>query len=203
MYLTMIFALSNAAGRLAVGFAADPLNKAVSWAPLSFWFVCGAIANVLLFTGFSLGIAGSTNSKDDLESPPVFLMFMTFLTAFTYGGVFTINTSFMKTIVPPSKVGLILGVSLMLLAAGSFAWLTISKEITKHWQADFVDVKAEDVGENLKKPFFIMATIMSAVALVPAVLVYLSQLKEKAESEEAKKGQDLESTEDGCESTEE
>jgi len=176
--LTIIFALSNAAGRLAIGFIADPLSSKFTMAPLSVWFVLGSLLNVFVYFLFSFFYPGSTVGED-VERAPMVLYFLTFLAAFSYGGVFTINTSFMKTVVPAEKVGVVLGFSLVILAIGNYSWGKLESGIVASDIPAYKIVASDDVSETLKEPFFFIATLASLFAVIPSLLVYVLQVGER------------------------
>lgn len=201
--LTMIFAGSNAAGRLAIGFAADPLAKSFTSAPLSLWFVLGCILNAVVYGFFAMAHPGSTTDSAK-ESAPFSLYFMTFLAAFGYGGVFTINTSYLKTIVPAEKVGLTLGLSLVILAFANLAVQKFSKNVSdagNFWEANpqpYYDANHDigHIGENFRGPFFYLACIFSLVALVPSGALYLSEVAARKAAKRDEFVADLDSTEE-------
>lgn len=192
--LTMIYALSNAAGRLSIGFMAEPFNKALgAYGSLSFWFVWGPMANVFIYSIFSFMHPGGCTDPKDIKlgadesssgryQAPFFLYFMTFMAAFSYGGVFTINTSYLKSIVPANKSGVILGASLVVLAIGNMALgklpiLLLTPELSH---------KEEHAGEKWKTPDFLLYLGVSVFALIPGFMVYCADVATAKKNDEGK-----------------
>ncbi|CAD7950646.1 unnamed protein product [Amoebophrya sp. A120] len=174
-YLTITFTLGNAFGRLGVGLLMEFLAKRVWWMPSAIWFVIGCALYGLFFTLFAAGGVPCTHSDhENNAAAPFGLWFMTAFIAVLYGGIFTINTAYMKSIVHPQQLGLVLGGSLVVLAIGSFVFGKIFQDIWEDY--DFAK-SVEPVGTKSRHVFFVIGAGVQLLAVVPACYCWMAQTK--------------------------
>ncbi|CAD7948429.1 unnamed protein product [Amoebophrya sp. A25] len=179
--LTMLFTLGNAFGRLGLGLLMEFLQKRVMWMPCAVWFPLGCIAYGILFLVFTIGGVPCTifNNADERQAehaPPATLYILTFLIAVVYGGLFTINTAYMKAVANPSQLGLVLGGSLVVLSIGSFVFGFI---VHSFGERHDIAKAAEEVGTDVRHIFFLTACIVQVLALFPALFCWFAQVQQK------------------------
>merc|ERR1712194_348449 len=93
------FAVFNAVGRLGVGFGAAPLQKLIPKFRLSLWFAICAVANTILYMVLYAANPGSVAGGDKTKAPVSCYAIAAMIGLF-YGALFTVNTSYLKSITP-------------------------------------------------------------------------------------------------------
>lgn len=182
--LAITFALCNAIGRLSFGFLSDLGVKVTHWMPCAFWMVFGILMYVFLYGVFGYTTFPSTSYNEDgvpeVNKGTAALYALTALVGIAFGGVFTINTAYMKKIVAKEKLGVVLGASLVVLAIGSFIFGKVLCGVHGHSEID-----GDNVSTIFNQGFFRWGTFVNIVALPPAIFCWYSQAKELA-AEKAK-----------------
>lgn len=176
--LTRIFSLGNAFGRLGLGILAGIGEKATPWMPCATWLVAGCVLYTAIFSAFGF-LVGVPSTTDDSTETPMSVFLMTAVVALVYGGVFTINTAYLKKVVAPNQLGLVLGMSLLVLAAGATVFGKYMGKIAPSLDKQFV---LGEIGEKSREPFFQVAVYAQLLAFVPALVCWYAQAKDAKEA---------------------
>jgi len=161
--------------------------KFTHWLPCAFWLVFGCLMYIVLYGILGFNGVPSTSFEDGKtplplrDQGPAAMYIMTAFVAIAYGGLFTINTAYMKKVVVQEQLGLVLGGSLVVLAIGSFVFGKKLCSVHGH-----TEVEGDQVSTQFRTNFFIWGMVMNILALGPAAVCWMSQVKQlQAEKKKA------------------